>query len=100
MVAVSYAVDHDSLLVRAALGLMGSVPVQPGIVAFETSGVLDGGRERWEVVVQGRAELLDEDVANVVPPPLPLVRPDLTTALLVSMERVTGWIYGAAPDQL
>jgi len=93
-VAVSYRVDHDNLLVRAGLGLMGSVPVQPGVVAFETSGVLPGGRERWEVVVQGRAELLDEPVAPVVPPPLPLVRPELTTALLVSLELVSGWCYG------
>lgn len=98
VVAVTCSLDRDHLLLRVGLGLMGSVPVQPGIVAFETSGALADGKGRWEVVVQGRAELLDEDAALAVPPPIPLVRPELTTALRVSMELVTGWYYGEKPD--
>jgi hypothetical protein len=99
VVAVTCSLHGDYLLVRVGLGLMGSVPVQPGVVAFEASGPWQDHPGRWEVVVQGRAEVLDEGSAPAVPPPIPLVNAELTVALRVSMELVTGWYYGGHANQ-
>jgi Pyridoxamine 5'-phosphate oxidase len=95
VVAVTCALESDGehLLVRAGHGLTGSVPLKAGVVAFETAGPGNEGNQRWEVIVQGRAELIDEDLAVDLPPQISLVRPELTTALRISTERVTGWCY-------
>lgn len=81
---------------RAGLGLVGKVPLRPGVVAFETAGSSINGGWRWEVLVQGHAEVMDEARIGKVPPQLPLVRPSLTTVLRISMELLTGWQYGTA----
>lgn len=94
VVPVTCALDGDALVVRAGLGLLGRVPRHPGIVAFETSGTNPDGTWRWEVLVQGRAEVLTELAGVKAPPQLDLVESGLTTALRISMELVTGWQYG------
>jgi hypothetical protein len=92
---VTCALYGDRLLVRAGLGLLGRVPRQPGVVAFETSGTNEDGTWRWEVLVQGRADVVSEALGTGIPPSLALVDSELTTALCISMELVTGWQYGA-----
>jgi len=97
---VSCRVNGDSLLVRAAQAVLGA-PSQPGIVAFAASGNSPDQAWRWEVVVQGRAEMVDpalgrDQLADFVQPPdLPLLVGDLTTVLRISIELVTGWQFGA-----
>ncbi len=93
IVPVSCVFD-DALLVRANLGLVGKVPREPGVVAFETAGASSDGAWRWEVLVQGHCELTDEGVAPKSPPQLTLVDPSLTTVLRIHMELLTGWQYG------
>ena len=94
VVPVTCVLDGDVLLVRAGLGLLGRVPVKPGVVAFETAGASIDGRSRWEVLVQGHCELTDERVATKSPPQLALVEPSLTTVLRMRVEVVMGWQYG------
>ena len=79
---------------RAGLGLVGKVPREPGVVAFETAGASSDGTWRWEVLVQGHCELTDERVAPKALPQLTLVDPSLTTVLRIRIERLTGWQYG------
>src|SRR5271155_1584268 len=57
IVPVSCVLDADALFVRARLGLIGKVPREPGVVAFETAGASSDGAWRWEVLVQGHCEL-------------------------------------------
>jgi hypothetical protein len=96
-------VEGDNLLVRAGLGLIGKVPAQPGVVAFQTEGGSPDGSARWEVLVQGRAEVLDESrpgAEGKLPPPLPMVAQSMTAALRIRMELFTGRQYpGTAGHQ-
>jgi hypothetical protein len=99
VVPVTCAVDGDGLLVRAGLGLIGKVPAQPGVVAFQTEGTSPDGSSWWEILVQGRAEVLDErrlGPGAKLPPPLPLVDQSMTAALRISMELFTGRQYGSS----
>ena len=96
VVPVTCALDGARLVVRAGPALLGRVPLQPGIVAFETAGTDCAGTWRWEVLVQGRADVLCE-ASGAVAPPLALVETGLTTALSIGMELVTGWQYGTPP---
>lgn len=98
VVPVTCAVDGEDLLVRAGLGLIGKVPAQPGVVAFQTEGTSPDGSSWWEILVQGRAEVLDErrlGPGGKFPPPLPLVDQGMTAALRISMELFTGRQYGS-----
>jgi len=102
VVPVTCAVDGDDLLVRAGLGLIGKVPAQPGVVAFQTEGTSPGGSWWWEILVQGRAEVLDErrpGAGGKLPPPLPLVDQSMTTSLRIRMELFTGRQYGSTAGQ-
>jgi hypothetical protein len=94
VVPVTCVFDGDALLVRAGLGLLGKVRLQPGVVAFETGGASIDGRSRWEVMVQGRCELTEEAFEPKRPPQLALVDPSLTTVLRVRIEVLMGWQYG------
>jgi hypothetical protein len=94
IVPVSCVLDGDALVVRARLGLVGKVPLKPGVVAFETAAASINGGWRWEVLVQGHCELVDGGLAPKNPPQLALVDPSLTTVLWMRMERLTGWQYG------
>jgi hypothetical protein len=99
---VTCAVDGDDLLVRAGLGLIGKVPAQPGVVAFQTEGSSPDGTAWWEILVQGRAEVLDErrpGPRGKFPPPLPMVDQSMTAALRISMELFTGRQYGSTAGQ-
>jgi hypothetical protein len=102
VVPVTCALDGEDLLVRAGLGLIGKVPAQPGVVAFQTDWSSPDGSSRWEILVQGRAEVLDErgpDARDKLPPPLPMVDQSMTAALRISMELFTGRQYGSAAGQ-
>jgi hypothetical protein len=94
VVPVTCVLDGDALVVRAGRELLGKVPMQPGVVAFETGQAALDGRSRWEVLVQGRCELTDEGLAPKSPPQLALVDPALTTVLRMRMEVLIGWQYG------
>jgi len=94
VVPVACVLDGDRLVVRAGPRLLGRVPLQPGVVAFETAGANHDGTWRWEILVQGRADVLCEASEAMAPPSLPLVGDELTTVLCISMELVTGWQYG------
>ena len=94
---VTCAVDGEYLLVRAGVGLLGRAPFQPGIVAFQTAAGNFDHSGRWEVMVQGRAEVLEGPTGPIMPPGIPLVPDEFTTVLRVSMELVTGWQYGGWP---
>jgi pyridoxamine 5'-phosphate oxidase-like protein len=96
VVPVTCVIDGDALVVRTGLGLLGKVPLQPGVVAFETGGASIDGRSRWEVLVQGHCQLTHEGLVLKNPPQLTLVEPALTTVLRIRMELVTGWQYDAA----
>jgi hypothetical protein len=100
VVPVTCVIDGDALVVRTGLGLLGKVPLQPGVVAFETGGASIDGRSRWEVLVQGHCELTHEGLVLESPPQLTLVEPALTTVLRIRMELITGWQYDAAPPAL
>jgi len=100
IVPVTCVLDGDALVVRAGLGLVGKVPVQPGVVAFETAGASINGGWRWEVLVQGHCELTDEGLAPKSPPQLTLVDSRRTTLLRIRMELLTGWQYGTAHPSL
>jgi hypothetical protein len=100
VVPVTCVIDGDTLVVRAGLGLLGKVPLQPGVVAFETGGASIDGRSRWEVLVQGHCEVTDERLAPKTPPQLTLVEPSLTTVLRIRMELITGCQYGTVPPSV
>jgi hypothetical protein len=98
VVPVTCTVDGEDLLVRAGLGLIGKVPAQPGVVAFQTEGVSADGASSWEIMVQGRAEVLDESQPGPegkLPPPLPMVDQGMTAALRIRMELFNGRQYGS-----
>lgn len=91
----------ESLLVRAASTVLGRAPAQPGIVAFAAAGSSADERWRWEVVVQGRAEVVppvaagSADLSGLLEPPdLSLLGGEFTTVLRISMELVAGWQFG------
>jgi hypothetical protein len=100
IVPVSCVLDGDALVVRAGLGLVGTVPRQPGVVAFETAGASSDGAWRWEVLVQGHCELTEEGLAPKNPPQLTLVDPTLTAVLRMRIERLAGWQYGPSHPSL
>jgi hypothetical protein len=100
VVPVTYVLDGDALVVRAGLGLLGKVPLQPGVVAFEAAGASIYGGSRWEVLVQGHCEPTDEGLSPKSPPQLTLVDPNLTTVLRIRMELITGWQYGTERPSL
>ncbi|HUB69805.1 MAG TPA: pyridoxamine 5'-phosphate oxidase family protein [Acidimicrobiales bacterium] len=97
VVPVTCALEGDYLLVRAGRGWVVRASFQPGVVAFQTASTSFDQASRWEVVVQGRAEVLSSSPAADVPPPLPLIANEGTTVLRICMEIVTGWQYGAPP---
>jgi hypothetical protein len=93
---------YGALLVRAGLALWHSSRVRPGVVAFGTSGENEDGSCRWEVGVQGRAEVVRhlEGAGECLrdPPPLRLLADELTTVLRLKVERLEGWEYGGPLD--
>jgi Pyridoxamine 5'-phosphate oxidase len=92
---VTCALDGELLLVRAGPGALHRLTPQPGVVAFGTTVPSADGTCRWEVLVQGRAEMVcrpDRDV----PPRLPLINSSLTTVYRVTLELLTGWEYRPA----
>ena len=93
VLAVSCAVDGESLFVRAGPTSLDRVVGQPGVVAFATTILSGDGTSRWEVLVQGRAEI-EQGPAADVPPRLPLIDSGYTTVFRVTMELLTGWQYG------
>lgn len=97
VVPVTCALDGGRLLVRAGLGLLGATSGQPGVVAFHTSATSPDENTRWEVLVQGRAELdRGPEVAKrarSVPPALALVAEEATVVLSISIELITGREY-------
>jgi nitroimidazol reductase NimA-like FMN-containing flavoprotein (pyridoxamine 5'-phosphate oxidase superfamily) len=93
VVPVSCALDGESFLVRAGPGSLDRLTVQHGVVAFATSILNVDGTKRWEVLVQGRAEVVQDPAADV-PPRLPLIDSSLTTVFGVTLELLTGWQYG------
>jgi hypothetical protein len=95
VVPVSCALDGDSLLVRAGPGSLDRVTTQPGIVAFGTTIPNTDGTCRWEVLVQGRAELVTCPGSDV-PPRLPHISPALTAVFRLTLELVTGWEHTLA----
>ena len=97
VVPVTCALDGDYLLVRAGRAWLARASFEPGVVAFQTASTSFNQASRWEVVVQGRAEVLVLPAQGDLPPPLPLIPNELTTVLRISMEIVTGWRYGAPP---
>jgi hypothetical protein len=96
VVPVSCALDGESLLVRAGPTLLDRVTAHPGIVAFGTTIPSADGTRRWEVLVQGRADLVRQPAISV-PPLLPLTNTDLTSVFRLALERLTGWEYRPAP---
>lgn len=100
VVPVVYKLVGRDLLVRAGLGLVGRVTLQPEVVAFETSNEAGDGSWAWEVLVQGRAEpLVSSGPAGPCPAQFPLVAPELTIVLRMHMERLTGWQYGPVDEE-
>jgi Pyridoxamine 5'-phosphate oxidase len=93
VLAVSCGVDHECLLVRAGPTSLDRLSAQPGVVAFATTILSIDGRSRWEVLVQGRAEIVPGSAADV-PPRLPLIESSQTTVYRMTMELLTGWQYG------
>ncbi len=93
VLAVSCALDGESLLLRAAPGSLDRVTAQPGIVAFGTTVSSADGTCRSEVLVQGRAENVHDPTGDV-PPRLPHINSSLTTVLRVTLGLLTGWQYG------
>jgi hypothetical protein len=96
VVPVTCAVDGDYLWLRAGLGWIGHATFQPGVVAFETSCASFDQTWRWEVLVRGRAEVI-EVAGPEVPPPLRLIDNELTLVLRIKMELLTGLQYGVPP---
>ena len=92
VVPVSCALDGDSLLVRAGPGSLDRVTTQPGIVAFGTTIPSANGTCRWEVLVQGRAELVCSPASDL-PPRLALTNPASTTVFRLTLELLSGWEY-------
>ncbi|HMK96641.1 MAG TPA: pyridoxamine 5'-phosphate oxidase family protein [Acidimicrobiales bacterium] len=99
VVPVTCAVDGDYLLVRAGRGWLARATFEPGIVAFQTASTSFNQDWRWEVVVQGPAEVLASPAGDV-PPPLPLIPNEMTNVLRIRMEIVTGWQYGSTPQPI
>ena len=95
VVPVSCSLDGGSLLVRAGPGLLDRVAAQPVVVAFGTTIPSADGSVRWEVLVQGRAELV-RSTDNDVPPRLPLTKNELTTVFRLNLELLTGWEFRPA----
>ncbi|HTV10335.1 MAG TPA: pyridoxamine 5'-phosphate oxidase family protein [Acidimicrobiales bacterium] len=97
VVPVTCAVRGGYLLVRAGRGWLGRATLDPGIVAFQTASTSFSQDWRWEVAVQGRAEVVSGLDAEV-PPRLCLIDNQETSVLRVSMEIVTGWQYGGPSE--
>ncbi len=93
VLAVSCGIDGESLLVRVGPGSLDRVTAQLGVIAFATTILSVDATSRWEVLVQGRAEVVQGPAANV-PPLLPLVDSSQTTVFRVTLELLTGWQYG------
>lgn len=98
VVPATCALDGDNLFVRVGLGWLSRSPLQPGVVAFQTSSTSFDQNWRWEVVVQGLAEVLVPP-AVTSPPPLPLIGNELTAVLRIRVQLMTGWQYGTPPKQ-
>jgi Pyridoxamine 5'-phosphate oxidase len=95
VVPVSCALDGDSLLVRAGPGSLDQATAQPGVVAFGTIIPSVDGTCRWEVLVQGRAELVCSPASDF-PPRLALTNPASTTVFRLTLELLTGWEHRPA----
>jgi hypothetical protein len=90
---VNCAVDGGLLLVRVGPGSFDQAAPQPGVVAFGTVIPRTDGAGRWEVLVQGRAELVHHGISDI-PHKLAFVNNSLTVVFRVTLELVTGWEYG------
>ncbi|MGH9104734.1 MAG: pyridoxamine 5'-phosphate oxidase family protein [Acidimicrobiales bacterium] len=90
---VSCALAGESLLLRARPTSFDRLTAQPGVVAFATTILSEDGTARWEVLVQGRAEIVLNPAADV-PQRLPLIDSSQTTVFRVALELQTGWQYG------
>jgi len=97
VVPATYIVDGDHLVARVGPGVLLRPGPSGGVVAFQTASAHLEEAWRWDVVVQGRAEVLASTPARATPPPLPLVDNDLTTIVRIGMELMTGWQYGEPP---
>lgn len=97
VVLVACALDRGYLLVRAGRGWLAQATFTPGIVAFQTASSSFNQDWRWEVVVQGRAEVLSQAPVPDVPPSPPLIANEMTTVLGISME--TGRQRRAPPNK-
>jgi nitroimidazol reductase NimA-like FMN-containing flavoprotein (pyridoxamine 5'-phosphate oxidase superfamily) len=93
VVPATCAIDGESLLVRAGPGSLDRFTPHPDVVAFGTTVPSVDGTYRYEVLVQGRAEVVP-DPATDVPPRFPLINSALTTVFRVTLELVTGWQFG------
>ena len=95
---VSFAVVEDELVVAARAGSAGEALAVDTVVAFEVDVLDHAGRRGWSVVVSGRVEELDADVAAVVRPQLkPWPVADSDRLLLVRSERISGQRVVAGP---
>ena len=100
VVPVTYALEGEDLLFRASRGLVGRAALEHEVVAFGTGALVGDGSWAWEVLVQGRAEPMGPAGCPGHRPPLfPLVGPELTVELRMSMDRLTGWQYGPAEEE-
>jgi nitroimidazol reductase NimA-like FMN-containing flavoprotein (pyridoxamine 5'-phosphate oxidase superfamily) len=89
---VSCALDGESLLLRGGPGSFDRVTASPGVVAFGTTIPSVDGTGKWDVLVQGRAEVVHGSATDV-PPRLPFEDVSSTTVFRVTLERLTGWEY-------
>ncbi|HYH48633.1 MAG TPA: pyridoxamine 5'-phosphate oxidase family protein [Acidimicrobiia bacterium] len=96
---VSFAVVEGELVVAVRAGSAGEAVAAETVVTFEADVVDNAGRQGWSVVVSGRVEELDADVAAVVRPELrPWPVTDADRLLLIRSERISGQRVVAGPD--
>ena len=104
---VSFAVVEGELIVAVRAGSAGEAVAAETVVTFEADVLDNRAHQGWSVVVSGRVEELDADVAAVVRPqlkPWPVTGTD--RLLLIRSERVSGqrvvawpeWVEGPAAE--
>lgn len=97
---VSFVVVEGELVVAARPGSAGEALAVDTRVAFEADVLDHAGRRGWSVVVSGRVEELDDDVAAIVRPqlkPWPVAEGD--RLLLVRSEQISGQRVVATPAE-
>jgi nitroimidazol reductase NimA-like FMN-containing flavoprotein (pyridoxamine 5'-phosphate oxidase superfamily) len=88
---VSFAVVEGELVVAARPGSAGDAVAEGTLVAFEADALDHEARQGWSVVVKGRVEDLDADVAELVRPALTPWRAGPRDRLMVVRSE---WITG------